>query len=373
MEAAASHGYAKRIRTATVASHRVAGILGFPQRRALRAAIATTICFYLGWIVIDDPVLAVFATLGVIGLLVLAEFGGDLRDQARDYVLATVIGAVLVALGLSCPSTRSRPPRCCSWSRCASRCPRRWDGTSPLARTECCCSSWSPAPFRRRSAPWSRECRACCSAARIALVAALTIWPQRPRDRLRAALADATDALAGSIGDSGQPPHAGAESLAEPVREALAGARPERVAVGERPTLASERDHAQMRVGYGLSRAQLIFERLAQRPEPPRAVADAERTLAQELQQALSATAAALRGEDRPPAVERRSTPGVRTGNAPMRRSYRSSPLRGPTTRSRSAPTARCSPARSPPPSAASSRMPASWSAPTASRPAPAR
>ena len=88
------------------------------------------------------------------------------------------------------------------------------------------------------------------------------------------------------------------------MREALAGARPERVAVGERPTLASERDHAQMRVGYGLSRAQLIFERLAQRPAPPRAVADAERILAQELQQALSATAAALRGEDRPPAVE---------------------------------------------------------------------
>ena len=73
-----------------------------------------------------------------------------------------------------------------------------------------------------------------------ALVAALTIWPQRPRDRLRAALADATDALAGGIGDSGQPPHAGAESLAEPVREAPPARVPSvRVAVGERPTLAS--------------------------------------------------------------------------------------------------------------------------------------
>ena len=84
-----------------------------------------------------------------------------------------------------------------------------------------------------------------------------------------------------------------------------------------------------MRVGYGLSRAQLIFERLAQRPEPPRAVADAGHPGAG----AAAGTErrpAALRGEDRPPAVER-STPGVRTGNAPMRRSYRSSPLRGPT------------------------------------------
>ena len=97
MEAAASHGYAKRIRTATVASHGVAGILGFPQRRALRAAIATTICFYLGWIVIDDPVLAVFATLGVIGLLCWPS-SAAICVTRHDYV-PTVIGAVLVALG----------------------------------------------------------------------------------------------------------------------------------------------------------------------------------------------------------------------------------------------------------------------------------
>jgi len=49
--------------------------------------------------VIDDPVLAVFATLGAIGLLVLADFGGELVVQARAYVFATVIGAALVALG----------------------------------------------------------------------------------------------------------------------------------------------------------------------------------------------------------------------------------------------------------------------------------
>ena len=278
--------------------------MGFPQRRALRAAIATTICFYLGWIVIDDPVLAVFATLGVIGLLVLAEFGGDLRDQARDYVLATVIGAVLVALGtvvsehtVAAAALLFVVALCVSLSTAMGRNVATGANGVLLFFLVACAV---PAPI---GALESRVPGVLLGGA-ASLVAALTIWPQRPRDRLRAALADATDALAGGIGGSGQPPQAEAESLAEPVREALAGARPERVAVGERPTLASERDHAQMRVGYGLSRAQLIFERLAQRPAPPRAVADAERTLAQELQQALSATAAALRGEDRPPAVE---------------------------------------------------------------------
>jgi hypothetical protein len=31
---------------------------GIPQQRALRAAVGATVCFHLGWIVIDDPVLA---------------------------------------------------------------------------------------------------------------------------------------------------------------------------------------------------------------------------------------------------------------------------------------------------------------------------
>src|SRR5262245_27444185 len=77
----------------------VAASIGHPQRRALRAAIAATVCFYLGWIAIGDRELAVFATLGVIGLLVMADFGGSLDHQARAYALATVIAAALVALG----------------------------------------------------------------------------------------------------------------------------------------------------------------------------------------------------------------------------------------------------------------------------------
>ena len=35
-------------------------VFGAPERRALRAAIGATVAFYLGWIVIDDAVLAVF-------------------------------------------------------------------------------------------------------------------------------------------------------------------------------------------------------------------------------------------------------------------------------------------------------------------------
>ena len=253
---------------------------------------------------IDDPVLAVFATLGAIGLLVLADFGGELVVQARAYVLATVIGAALVALGtvvsedtFAAAGLLFVVALCLSLSTAMGRNVATGANGVLLFFLVACAV---PAPV---GALESRVPGVLIGGA-VSLVAALTIWPQRPQDRLRSALADATDALARRIGQLGQTPHDDAGSLAQPVRDALAGARPERLAVGERPTLASERDHAQMRVGYGLSRAELLFERLSQRPPPPRAVADAERTLAQELRETLNATAAALRGEGSPPAVE---------------------------------------------------------------------
>jgi len=279
-------------------------IFGLPQQRALRAAVGATACFYLAWIAIEDPVLAVFATLSVIGLLVLADFGGDRREQARAYVLATVIAAALVALGTAVSEDTFAAAGllfvvalCVSLSTAMGRNVATGANGVLLFFLVACAV---PAPI---GALESRLPGVLLGGA-VSLVAALTIWPQRPRDRLRTALADATDALATRIGWLSKPPDDEAESFAEPVRDALARAGPERLAVGERPTLASERDHAQMRVGYGLSRAQLLVERMWQRPAPPADVDDAERVLAQELRQTLNATATALRGEGPAPAVD---------------------------------------------------------------------
>jgi hypothetical protein len=59
-----------------------------------------------------------------------------------------------------------------------------------------------------------------------------------------------------------------------------------------------------MRAGYGLSRGQLLVERLSHRPPPPPGIAEAERALAEELQDVLIASAAALRGDGPAPSVE---------------------------------------------------------------------
>ena len=279
-------------------------VFGPPQRRALRAAIGATVAFYLGWIVIDDAVLAVFATLSVIGLLVLADFGGDLARQARAYVLATVLAGALVALGTAVSEHTFAAAGllfvvalCVSLSTAVGRNVATGANGVLLFFLVACAV---PAPL---DALDSRVAGVLLGGG-ISLLSALTIWPQRPPDRLRDALADAVDTLARRVGRSSHGPEAAADSFTEPVRDALAMAGPGRLAVGERPTLATERDHAQLRVGYGLSRAQLMLERLSQRPAPVRGVADAERILARELRQVLEATAAALRGEGPPPAVD---------------------------------------------------------------------
>jgi len=279
-------------------------VFGAPQRRALRAAIGATVAFYLGWIVIDDPVLAVFATLSVIGLLVLADFGGDLGRQARAYAFATVLAGALVALGTAVSEHTFVAAGllfvvalCVSLSTAVGRNVATGANGVLLFFLVACAV---PAPL---DALDSRVAGVLLGGG-ISLLAALTIWPQRPPDRLRGALADAVETLARRVGRSSQGPDAAADSFTEPVRDALALAGPDRLAVGERPTLATERDHAQLRVGYGLSRAQLMLERLSQRPAPVRGVADAERILARELRSVLEATAAALRGEGPPPAVD---------------------------------------------------------------------
>ena len=114
---------------------------------------------------IDDPVLAVFATLGAIGLLVLADFGGDLAQQARAYVLATVIAAALVALGTAVSEHTFAAAGllfvvalCVSLSTVMGRNVATGANGVLLFFLVACAV---PAPI----SAWTRGCPACCSAA----------------------------------------------------------------------------------------------------------------------------------------------------------------------------------------------------------------
>lgn len=67
--------------------------------RAVRAAIVNPAIFAFTLLVIGDLQVATFAVFGCFALLVMADFGGRRRPRAVAYVVATVVGAGLVALG----------------------------------------------------------------------------------------------------------------------------------------------------------------------------------------------------------------------------------------------------------------------------------
>jgi uncharacterized membrane protein YccC len=67
--------------------------------RAARAAIVNPAVFAVTLLVIRDLQVATFAVFGCFGLLVMADFGGPRRARAIAYLVTTLAGGALVALG----------------------------------------------------------------------------------------------------------------------------------------------------------------------------------------------------------------------------------------------------------------------------------
>ncbi len=68
-------------------------------RRAIRTAVVATLVFAFLLEVADSPEAATFGSFGAFSMLAFADFGGRAWPRARAYLLLTVIGAALVALG----------------------------------------------------------------------------------------------------------------------------------------------------------------------------------------------------------------------------------------------------------------------------------
>ena len=68
-------------------------------RRAARAAIVIPPTFAFGQLVLHDSQNVIFIVFGGFALLVMSDFGGLRRPRALAYLGATLVGAVLIALG----------------------------------------------------------------------------------------------------------------------------------------------------------------------------------------------------------------------------------------------------------------------------------
>lgn len=68
-------------------------------RRAARTAIVMPALFAFGAQVVGDPTLATFAAFGSFAMLLLADFGGSMRDRLAAQASLVLVGGILVCLG----------------------------------------------------------------------------------------------------------------------------------------------------------------------------------------------------------------------------------------------------------------------------------
>jgi uncharacterized membrane protein YccC len=68
-------------------------------RRASRAAIVIPLAFAFADLLLGEPQILIFVMFGCFSLLVMSDFGGLRRPRALAYLAATLVGAVMVALG----------------------------------------------------------------------------------------------------------------------------------------------------------------------------------------------------------------------------------------------------------------------------------
>jgi uncharacterized membrane protein YccC len=68
-------------------------------RRAIRAAIVIPVVFAFGALLLHDAQNVIFMVFGCFAMLVMSDFGGFRPVRALAYLTATMVGAVLVALG----------------------------------------------------------------------------------------------------------------------------------------------------------------------------------------------------------------------------------------------------------------------------------
>jgi uncharacterized membrane protein YccC len=72
---------------------------GYALRRAIRVAIVAPAAFALSFKVIGNPEIATFTVFGCFALLLFVDFPGDRATRLIGYLMLSVIGAVLIALG----------------------------------------------------------------------------------------------------------------------------------------------------------------------------------------------------------------------------------------------------------------------------------
>jgi uncharacterized membrane protein YccC len=216
--------------TACVTLLRVSDPDHFALRNAVRAAVVVPGAFAIGQLGFDNPNTGLFAGFGALGILLFADFSGPRLGRLAAYVVLFLTGAVLITIGTLC----SHSPLLAAvvmavvgfvvlFSGIINAYIAAGTNAALLTFILAVMVPASALDIPSRLTGWA-------IGGVLAITATMVLLPARPRDKLRAAAAEACRALADLVAEPSEP---GREKAA---RAAINALRERFVATPFRPT-----------------------------------------------------------------------------------------------------------------------------------------
>jgi uncharacterized membrane protein YccC len=238
-------------------------------RRAARAAVVIPLVLAFSELVLHDAQNVIFAVFGCFALLVMSDFGGQRPARALAYLTATLVGAVLVALGTLVSPIAGIGAAVMLLIGFAITFAGMFGGyvaagqTGMLLAFVIAVSIPGPASaIPARLAGW-------VLAGIVSTLAGTLLWPRFERVALHRQAATACRAVADLI--QGLRPSStgrGLPQLTEAARQAVQAARREYAATAKRPAGPTRRDRAYVELLTELQRLIDIVERPFNQPRP---------------------------------------------------------------------------------------------------------
>ena len=168
----------------------------FSLKRATRAAIVMPAVFAFADQVIQDSDTTLFAAFGSIALLVFTDFGGPWRRRLAAYLGLAVVGVGLISLGTLCSQTPWLAVAAMAVVGFAILLSGAISAYFAAAGVAALLLFVIPVAFPGPPSAIPARLEGWALAASAGICAVMLLWPAHPRDRLRAAAARASGALA---------------------------------------------------------------------------------------------------------------------------------------------------------------------------------
>jgi uncharacterized membrane protein YccC len=267
-------------------------------RRAARAAIVIPLAVAFADVLLRDAQSLIFVMFGCFSLLVISDFGGLRRPRALAYLMATVAGGALVALGTLASSSTWLAVTTMFVVGFVISFSRVFGGYVAAANTGMLLSFviavTIPAPasaIPERVGGWA-------IAGLVSTLAAVALWPRLERVTMHHGTAKALLAIAELVQGLGSPAgEADLQHLEDIASQAVEEARQGFVAMAMRPTATARRDRAFAQLLIQVERILEMIERPFNQDRPtvrPR-LGETDRLVAAVVA-ALRASAGALQG-----------------------------------------------------------------------------